>query len=232
MPLFGSLHLVSLAALALLGAVLLLVSARWMDAKGRRRYEYALALFILLEESCDLGSQYCLHGVPLADLLPLHLCGLAILLVAVLLISHHPGLFQLLFYWGISGAMLSIFTPEEKYPFPDLHFFTYFLSHGLIIIGVLHMVLNHGMRPTLRGMGAAIAVLNLYMLCLFPINLLLGANYLFLMEKPHAATPLDYMGAWPWYILAAEFVGVAVFLLCYCPFWLHDRIFSSAEEAG
>ena len=40
-----------------------------------------------------------------------------------------------------------------------------------------------------------------------------GGNYMFLRRKPVHGSLLDVMGPWPWYILAAAALGLAIFLL-------------------
>ena len=59
---------------------------------------------------------------------------------------------------------------------------------------------------------------------MFPVNLLLGSNYLYLMRKPFQPSPLDYMGPWPWYILGLAALVIAACLLCYLPFAVQDRL--------
>ena len=39
-------------------------------------------------------------------------------------------------------------------------------------------------------------------------NIILDANYFWLMGKPPVGSLLDFMGPWPWYILVAEFVAL------------------------
>jgi hypothetical integral membrane protein (TIGR02206 family) len=63
---------------------------------------------------------------------------------------------------------------------------------------------------------------NLYMLLVGLVNALIGSNYLFIAHKPYTPSLLDVLGPWPWYILSAEAVGLAVGLLLYLPFALRD----------
>jgi len=48
------------------------------------------------------------------------------------------------------------------------------------------------------------------------------SNYMFIAHKPDTPSLLDVLGPWPWYILSAEAVGLAVGLLLYLPFALRD----------
>ena len=49
-------------------------------------------------------------------------------------------------------------------------------------------------------------------------NALTGGNYMFLRERPQTASLLDYMGPWPWYILGAGLLALALFALLELPF--------------
>jgi Predicted integral membrane protein len=70
----------------------------------------------------------------------------------------------------------------------------------------------------------AMIALNIFLLLLLGVNLLLDANYFCLCGKPtneigdHVPSLLDYLGPWPWYILVAEFVALAHFIIAYAPF--------------
>ncbi|MBT4149134.1 MAG: TIGR02206 family membrane protein, partial [Candidatus Marinimicrobia bacterium] len=75
-------------------------------------------------------------------------------------------------------------------------------------------------EPTLKGLKNSFIGLNLFLLISFIANILLDANYFWIMEKPPMSSILDYLGPWPWYILFAEFVALAHFILAYFIFIL------------
>jgi len=122
------------------------------------------------------------------------------------------------------GALQALLTPDiGAYNFPHFRFFQVFLSHGLIIVGALHMTIVEGNRPTGASLKRVFLWLNGYMIFVFLINLLVGGNYLFIMHKPETASLLDLFGPWPVYIFAAEGVAFITFFLLYAPFWVMDR---------
>ena len=67
--------------------------------------------------------------------------------------------------------------------------------------------------------------LNIYLLALVPINLWLGANYFYMMEKPLNPSILDYFGPWPIYILVCEVLAMAFFALAYVPIVIAKKYF-------
>lgn len=103
-------------------------------------------------------------------------------------------------------------------------YFQVFISHGLLIPSVLYMTTVEGFRPTWRSLLRVIIGTNLYIAILFPLNLAIGSNYMFLAYKPEEfASILDFLPAWPHYILYLEILGILVFLLLYLPFALKNR---------
>ena len=65
----------------------------------------------------------------------------------------------------------------------------------------------------------AIIGANVYLVFSLIVNLLSGGNYFFTMRKPDAATILDYMGPWPWYLISGQILMVFLFFLLYLPMW-------------
>ncbi len=111
-----------------------------------------------------------------AENLPLHLCDIAVFLVAGTLIaagrrSHadrrwrfglrrqtwpafrrQPGwrwqfLYELAYFWGIGGTSQAIVTPDVVGVFPDASWLRYFVLHDSILIGVLVLTVGLRMRP-------------------------------------------------------------------------------------
>jgi uncharacterized membrane protein YwaF len=75
------------------------------------------------------------------------------------------------------------------------------------------------------GLKNSFIGLNLFLLISFLVNLLLDANYFWIMDKPPMGSLLDYMGPWPWYILTAEFLALVHFGLAYVLFLLIKKYF-------
>jgi uncharacterized membrane protein YwaF len=63
-------------------------------------------------------------------------------------------------------------------------------------------------------------------------NALTGGNYMFLSERPEAASLLDYMGSWPWYLLGAALLALAMFGLLDIPFRRRRAAWQSGTGAG
>jgi uncharacterized membrane protein YwaF len=74
------------------------------------------------------------------------------------------------------------------------------------------------MYPRLKGVVITFAWVNVYSIALYGLNLLMDANYFYLVSKPGNASILDLFGPWPLYILVAEMVAMVFFALFYLPF--------------
>lgn len=177
-----------------------------------------IGIFMLAQETVDrLGHIVVLSQPPLHNL-PLHICGVSIITVALLLVFRSRLLFDFSYFAGLSGAVQAVLTPDITVTFPQVLFFTYFSSHYLIFIGVLYAVVVYGMRPDWRSLRNAVVITNLYAAFIYGINHLLGTNYLFLHHKPNAESLMDLMGPWPYYILGLEACMLASFGLLYLLF--------------
>jgi hypothetical integral membrane protein (TIGR02206 family) len=64
--------------------------------------------------------------------------------------------------------------------------------------------------------------LNIYAAVIFPINMLLGTNFLYINGKPSTASLLDMLPGWPYYLIYMELIGIVIFLILYLPFIIKD----------
>jgi hypothetical integral membrane protein (TIGR02206 family) len=159
------------------------------------------------------------------ELLPLEICNLMVLVsVFTLLTKSQPG-YEFIYLLGIPAASQVLITPAlGPYGFPHILFFQIFISHGGIVLAALYLTLVEGMRPRAWRVVWRVAFwTTLYAGVVFFLNGLLGSNYLFLASKPPAATLLDYLGPWPWYILSIVVIGLALAILMYLPFHLLNK---------
>lgn len=222
LQIFGTTHVLFMAFLFVGGAAYISIALRCASDACRQRMGVLLGLAILAEEVLDRMHRVS-HGARFVDMLPFHVCGLVILLTAAMLIFRERRLFAVCYYWGIGGAVPSMLTPDCQETFPDAYFLVYFVGHGLIVAGAMYATLVYRWRPTLKGIGVALLLLNLHAAFAGTVNYFAGSNFMYLCAKPGAASPMDWMHGWPWYILEMEPVALAVCLFLYAPFFFKDR---------
>jgi hypothetical integral membrane protein (TIGR02206 family) len=79
------------------------------------------------------------------------------------------------------------------------------------VVAVLYLAWSGALRPRAGAWWRAFLYVNVYAALVALFDARFGTNYMYLREKPRSGTLLDLLGAWPWYVLAAE--PVALLLL-------------------
>jgi uncharacterized membrane protein YwaF len=69
----------------------------------------------------------------------------------------------------------------------------------------------YGWQPTYKDAISSGIILNLLALVMYPINNILGANYIYLNAKPAGTTLYSYLCPWPYYILALQVIWITLF---------------------
>lgn len=182
-----------------------------------------LACFLWLYLTVGVVVRTLIYGLPLQEHLPLHLCGASIFLGAIMLWRTSFRLYEVTYFWGIGGTLAALLTPDLPVGFPHPFFILFFLGHGLALTTVLFATFVIGFRPRAASLGVALGATALYALLIYPVNILLDSNYLYLLHKPERPSPLDYLGPWPWYILGLAVIAGIACILCYLPFAGHRR---------
>lgn len=219
--LFSIAHIISFSVIFIINLLVYLFQKRLTN----KIYRYGLATLLILQEF-SLHLWYVATGTwSLADSLPLHLCGVSIILSVILLLTKNRAIYEVVYFWGIGGALQALLTPDMgMYNFPHFRFYQFFISHGLIITSVLFMTFVYSYRPRVISIIRTFIITNLYMLVISGVNMVTGGNYLFVCRKPQSASLLDYLGPWPWYILALEGITMITFILLYLPFVVKDKM--------
>lgn len=139
--------------------------------------------------------------------LPLHICDIAALLVALAFIWRRRCLIALLYFWGIGFSCLGLLIPDLQVGLLSPLFWLFWLHHATIVGAAIYMAVVHRFRPTRRDYHWAVRVGLLYVACVFPINAAFGFNYGYLGDFHLGQFPLiNWLGPWPWR------VGIMVFL--------------------
>jgi hypothetical integral membrane protein (TIGR02206 family) len=152
--------------------------------------------------------------------LPLHLTDVATVVAAGALWSWRPLPFELTWFWGLTASLLAIITPDlgADDRFPSFFYFHYFVTHGGVVVAAVFLAFGVGLTAR-QGAVHRVFLLTVVWAAVAAIgNALAGGNYMFLREKPDAATLLDLMGPWPWYIATAALLALGLFALLDLPF--------------
>ena len=214
--LFGRAHLLIMAAIPVV-ALLLAWVARWKVAAARR-IRLGMGWFLLLNELVWYGYRLATEGNRFPEGLPLQLCDLTLWLAVFSLLTLNRWICEPAYFLGIAGASMAVLTPELWRPMVSYPTIYFFVAHGGVIAAALFLVWSKQAWPAPGAAWRALIVVNLWAAMVGAFNTRFGTNYMFLCHKPGAASALDVMGPWPWYLIAGEVAAFGIFLLLGLPF--------------
>jgi hypothetical integral membrane protein (TIGR02206 family) len=152
--------------------------------------------------------------------LPLHLTDIVTVIAALALWSRSRLLFELTYFWGLTAALLAVLTPglDHDEGFPSFFFWHYFATHSGVVLAGLFLAFGLGMTARSGAVRRMLLATLAWAAVATVGNIVTGGNYMFLGERPETPSILDYMGPWPWYILVATLLALALFVLLDLPF--------------
>jgi hypothetical integral membrane protein (TIGR02206 family) len=162
---------------------------------------------------------------------PIDLCDFAGWIASAALFFKHPLIRGVLFYWAFTLTIQALLTPELLSGFPSVRFFLFFVPHAAIIVAAVHttFVLE---TPIDWRTWQSVSLLTLILVALVFIgNMLMGTNFMYLMEKPVVPSILDYMGPWPVYILVEILAALGLWALLTRPMARRSRLPSRETPA-
>jgi hypothetical integral membrane protein (TIGR02206 family) len=212
----GSVHLAILAAVALLGALLAALQRTLL--RGSSVLRLGLGMVLIADTLAWYGYQLFLGQLTI-DRLPLELCDFTLFLAIVALLTLNAAIFDLCYYLALAGTSMALLTPNLWERFPSLSTCQFFFAHGLVVASVFYLVWSGQAHPRRGSVPRAMLAVNLWAVVAGAFDWHFGTNYMYLRHKPAGASLLNFLGAWPWYIVAAEVVALVLFLLLYLPFW-------------
>ncbi|WP_312474975.1 TIGR02206 family membrane protein [Neobacillus sp.] len=222
--LFSVEHLLTIGIIFVL-CILLYVKRNELKENGKRRiFRFSLAFLLVVSDVSEHLWLVAENAWSIRRDLPLHLSDIVVILAIFMLLTRSYKLFQFMYFAALGSSIQAILTPNlGKFSFPHFQYIEFFVSHGGVVLACLFMVVAFNYRPTIPSMWVTILIVNLYAACVFFLNKLLGANYLYIMKKPRTASLLDYLGPWPWYLLSLELVMIVSFYILYSPFWIKGK---------
>lgn len=231
---FGFEHLLTIF-LIISFSILFPFLLRDLKTSSKSKIALGLAIFIILNEVIKPFYYPALYPerYDFLSTLPLHLCNLASLFIAIFFISKIRFFFNLSFFWGISGVLMALTQPDYPYDFPHLHFILFNFNHALLLFSIFFAFITLKNIPDFKSYQDTIFYSIPIVLVVFSINLLINflskntvANYMYLIEFPLGENLTRFMPDPPFHVLIFIPIALLLFSITYLPFYFKDKFYS------
>ena len=215
-PLFSSLWWTTNISAAIVIFTLIFLGKK-LKLNQQTNFGKILGYFLLFRSIWTHFYQAYLGLWTIESSLPLHLCGISAILSGIVLITQHKRMYELLYFWGVTGGYTSIVTPEFTIGTQGLLFADYYISHGGILFAALYCTIVYKMRPS-RGFWLKIFLWSqLFIPVVGTLNYLLDSNYMYINAPPVVENPF-VVGDAPFHLIGFELAGLLHFWLLSLPF--------------
>ena len=222
-PHFGTIHIIWLSIFVVLAVASCLMYRKLSD-KGKRIWRIVIACLLIADEVFKdvmlvLGDRFR------ADYLPLHLCSINIILIAIHAWKPSRLLSGYLYTVGIPGAMAALLFPSwTSLPlgnFMHLHSFT---VHILLAIYPIVLTAAGELRPEVKRLPQYLGLLIGMAIPIYGINLLLDTNFMFLMSADEGNPLYLFEQLWGSHLLGFPVIIAGVLLVMYVPLVIIRKI--------
>lgn len=226
---FGITHLLWLASIAVMVAVSVVLYRKLNQKHRKVMVSVVGATVVSLEIIKDIVA-YCVGDLD-AGSLPLHLCGINVLLIAFDIFKQTKTVRNFLYYFCIPGALLALLFPNWT-TMPCLNFshIHSFLIHAFLLLYPIMLICGGDLVPEIKMMPKSILLLVLMAIPIYFVNLALDTNFMFLME-PETGNPLGlfekYLGSHLW---GFPILLPIVMLIMYLPILISSKFKKKSIE--
>ena len=217
--------------LLMIGIILLICFFREQirSSKYEKAIRFTIAFALIISE---MSYYWRLVGIPElgpnpVDHLPITVCGWAVIFCSYMIISDSQLLFDISYFWLLSGTVFALITPTViTYTGPTrFRYYQFWAEHTLGYIAVFYMIFVRRMRPTVRSAIRSYAALLVLACVAYSANEIIGpgANYLFMARPESTPSILDILP--PNFALRLLIMAAAVtflYFISYLPWLIKD----------
>lgn len=202
--------------------IALLIFLGKMEGKKRLFATWVLAFINLAAYPLSLAAWLSITtDKSLDNILPFHLCDIAAITGGFALLTRHPLLATLTYFWGLAATIQGLLTPAITVGFPHWPFIMFFVHHFVVVGTALYLPIVEGWRPKKPFWRSPVEVLLwslAYLASAITVNHVLGTNFGFAAGPPPNPSLIDYLGPWPWYLASMTGIAFLLYLLLALPF--------------
>ncbi len=200
------------------------------DAKKLKTKKFFAVALLISEIAKDLVLW--VHGAPMMEYLPLHLCSFAILGMLVDAFGRWQSVTgQMMAYAFCPGAISALlFCNWIELPFLNYLNIHSFVFHAWIVIYFVMLYRAGEIKPVYSGIWKTIGIVAILAIPIVPFNLTFDQNYLFLNEASEGSPLVPVWNIFapsfglPGYIFGAALLVVIVFHILYGMYIVIDKL--------
>ncbi|HJL75576.1 MAG: TIGR02206 family membrane protein [Candidatus Marinimicrobia bacterium] len=231
LQLFDALHVSYLLAWLVIWIAFPIIGKKLLNADQHKTVVWAMLAFMVGQEVIDYWNRAQVRDLNLVLDLPLHFCHLSLFFAICLLIKPSKYLYEITYFWGLGGAFQSMLAPDMNGFDNYLGVFLFYAHHAMIILVCLWLAVIDGYRCRKGAILRTMIFSNIVIWPVWLIDWLVGANYMYLMERPPTESPLVF-GEWPWYIINVEMVAFFIIMVINLPMIYLRRMTLQSESAA
>lgn len=218
---YGTLHLCWLAAFLVLTAGNCVLYRR-LGEKGRKIWRIAVAALLVLDEVYKQIPLF-INGLFTLEYLPLHLCSINIFVIAFHAIKPAKTVGNFLYTVCIPGAMAALLFPTwNALPGANYMLIHSFTVHILLAMYPVVLTVAGEIKPELKELPKALLLLVGLAAVALVCNLLMDANFMFLMYAEPGNPLYLFKEMWGSHLLGFPVIIAGVLLVMHTP-WVVAR---------
>jgi len=195
-----------------------------LDQKKRCTFRRVLAALIVADELYKIIGLLAI-GKYTAGYLPLHLCSINIIIIAIHAIKPYRVLENFLYTVCIPSSLAALLMPNWT-QLPLLNFMHIHSStvHILLLLYPLILTLCGDMRPRLRDLPGSFGLLLGLAIPIYGVNVWLGKNFMFLSNPGGVAPLVFFEKLWGNHLYGFPVLIAAIVAVMYTPWLIMDFV--------
>jgi hypothetical integral membrane protein (TIGR02206 family) len=213
---YGTLHLCWLVAFAVVTA-LNCILYRKLGEKGKKIWRITMAVLLVLDEIYKQIPLF-VNGYFTLEYLPLHLCSINIFVIAFHAIKPTKIVGNFLYTVCIPGAMAALLFPTwNALPGANFMLIHSFTVHMLLAMYPIVLTVAGEIKPELKQVPKALLLLLGLAVIALVCNLLMNANFMFLMYADPGNPLYLFEELWGSHLLGFPVIIAGVLLVMHTP---------------
>lgn len=198
---------------------------RRLNARGRRNMRITVAMLCVADEIYKIVTLSAL-GAYTAKYLPLHLCSINIIIIAVHAFKPTKTMDNFLYAFCIPSSLLALLMPTwNELPFANFMHLHSFTVHILLLMYPLILTLGGDIKPDAKQLPKTILLLLGFAVVAWVVNEnTKGTNFMFL-KSPSDIAPLVFFDKFcGTHLIGFPVIAAAVLALMYIPISVYRKV--------